>query len=249
MQVPVVLVEREQSFTVSMSLLYFVQGSQLQNEKLAPHHLHRLHQVSFSSLLCSYKPHARFMIRRRGIYISRINRFGKITHRSVKLIPPCCLSSLSCGVIKEQLTEADLSTLMNDLTPVAHKWNFICLQLGVPQSTLVNIEAQPMRIAGAPLTFLQDGLFEWLRVGSDSCTITLLCEALTAPSVDEAVLAAKVEESLKRKKGNWCSLHFTIYFIIIINFYRSSVISTYCCINFFCLTHEDSYNVEVRWDF
>jgi len=129
-------------------------------------------------------------------------------------------------VYEEQLTEADLSTLVNDLAPVAHKWNFICLQLGVPQSTLVNIEAQPMRLTGAPQTYLQDGLFEWLRGRSSSRTITDLCNALVAPSVGENVLAEKVEESLKRKKGDQLFIFDVSILWVTFFFYRSPVAST-----------------------
>ena len=90
---------------------------------------------------------------------------------------------------------------MNALAPVASKWNPICLQLGVPYSKLLNIEAQPMRLSGAPRTFLQDGLYEWLQRSTGTRTITSLCTALKEPSVGEPVVAIEVEETLRNHRG------------------------------------------------
>ena len=117
--------------------------------------------------------------------------------------------------IIDVLTEADLSTLMNLLQPVAYRWNDLCLQLGVLQSDLNNIAANPMRMSGAPNTFLQDGLYIWLQKEPASCTIPALCEALKSPAVDETALANEVEERLKRHKGQ---INYALMRSFIINF-------------------------------
>ena len=88
---------------------------------------------------------------------------------------------------------------MNLLDPVAHKWELLCLQLGVPQSDLSNIAADPMRLAGAPKTHLQDGLYVWIKKGGEDCTVSALCGALEGPSVDEPVLASELKMKLNNR--------------------------------------------------
>ena len=94
----------------------------------------------------------------------------------------------------------DLAVLMNLLDSVAYKWDQLGIQLEVPYTDLKNIEANPMRMAGAPKTFLQDALYMWMQRGGDMCTILALCEALKSESVDEEVLAAQVEQRLRSRR-------------------------------------------------
>ena len=101
----------------------------------------------------------------------------------------------------EELCEADLPVLMNLLRPMASRWDCLCLQLGVLQSDLNNISAQPSRIPGAPVTFLQDGLYAWLQQGHKACTITALCAALESPSVADLTLSGHVKIELRSHKG------------------------------------------------
>ncbi len=100
------------------------------------------------------------------------------------------------------LTEADLSTLVNLLVEVAHKWDAVCLQLGVPMSKIKNIQANLHLLSGGPRAYFQDGLYEWLHCASPErpCTISTLCSALKAPSVDEKVLANCVEMKLNNRR-------------------------------------------------
>lgn len=92
--------------------------------------------------------------------------------------------------------------LMNLLRPVAFKWESLCLQLGISQGDLNNISCNPMKIAGAPLSFLQDALYSWMQQSDDDRhTIAVLCEALRANAVGEEVLAGRVETELKAHKG------------------------------------------------
>ncbi len=100
-------------------------------------------------------------------------------------------------VLVGRLTEEDLPHLMNVLEPVASKWDSICLQLGVPQSTLSNIQAKPTLLAGAPQTFLRSGLYEWMRSGAETCTVSSLANALRTPSVNEVFLANEIEDTLR----------------------------------------------------
>ncbi len=99
------------------------------------------------------------------------------------------------------LTEADLDTLVNLLEEVAHKWDAVCLQLGVPMSKIKNIQANLQLLSGGPRAYFQNGLFEWLYSSSPEhpCTISNLCSALKVPSVDEEVLANRVEMMLKSR--------------------------------------------------
>ena len=101
----------------------------------------------------------------------------------------------------EELSEADLPLLVDLLIPIASKWDILCLQLGILQSTINNILADPLKLSGAPRSFLQGGLYAWLQRGLGVCTITALCKALEAPSVAEFVLRNHVETKLKNHKG------------------------------------------------
>ena len=101
----------------------------------------------------------------------------------------------------EELCEADLPVLTNLLQPMASRWDCLCLQLGVLQSDLNNISAQPSRSHGAPWTFLQDGLYAWLQQGHKACTITALCAALESPSVADLTLSGHVKIKLRSHKG------------------------------------------------
>ena len=99
--------------------------------------------------------------------------------------------------------ESDLRFLVDLLIEVAGKWDAVCLHLGVSMPTIRNISASPRLFNGAPRTWLQEGLFEWLHAGSTQqpCTVSALCAALRAPSVDEAVLADSAETELNNIRG------------------------------------------------
>ena len=99
------------------------------------------------------------------------------------------------------LTEADHPALMTLLDPVAHRWNDLCLQLGVPLTELRIIEARPTLIPGAPRSYLREGVFEWLNRGSaqQPCTVTNLCNALRANPLDENTLAEQVKMALNNR--------------------------------------------------
>lgn len=109
---------------------------------------------------------------------------------------------LGCNTnILEVLTESDLPMLMVLLRPVADRWDIFCLQLGVMHTELRLIAANPTRMAGAPLTFLQDSLYAWLHGANGQCTISVLCDALRSEVVEEGVLSVTVEEKLKARRG------------------------------------------------
>ena len=117
--------------------------------------------------------------------------------RDVEYIPKCV-------AFPDVLTEADLRTLVNLLDEVADRWHDLCLQLGVPNSTLRSIEARPLLLTGAPKTWLREGLSTWLESGASqqSCTISALCDALRQPSLDEGVLADQVQLQLNNRSKN-----------------------------------------------
>ena len=96
---------------------------------------------------------------------------------------------------------------MNLLNPVAARWDIICLQLGVSQSDLNNISANPMKYHGAPKTYFQDALHAWLQKNPDTCTISVLCGALRSESVGEVVLARNVETSLRARRGKCVTVY------------------------------------------
>ena len=101
------------------------------------------------------------------------------------------------------LTEEDLVSLMNLLRPVAHKWETLCVQLGVSMGDIKNIGANPMKFSGAPLTFLQDGLYVWLQNSpGPKRSISALCDVLKGPVISEVTLGVEVEKHLKGAKGN-----------------------------------------------
>ena len=108
---------------------------------------------------------------------------------------------------------------MNLLRPVAARWYVLCIQLGVSHGDLDNIAANPLKLAGAPLTFLQDGLYVWLQQDPPSKrTISALCDVLRSPVMDENRLCREVAESLNRRSKGIAKILVIIIIIIIIMF-------------------------------
>ena len=71
-----------------------------------------------------------------------------------------------------------LKTLLNDLTPVNHKWHRICIQLGIPNNKLREFEKN-----GDPLVASLD---YWLNGNTDvPITWESVVAALESPSVGE----------------------------------------------------------------
>ena len=81
----------------------------------------------------------------------------------------------------------DIAFLMKELRDVAPKWLIFCPQLGIPMSEVHIIAANPMFLNGAPVTYLQAALYDWICHRHP--TLTVLCEALRSEVVGENALA------------------------------------------------------------
>ena len=80
---------------------------------------------------------------------------------------------------------------MKELRGIAPKWLVFCVQLGIPMSELNIIAANPMLLNGAPVTFLQAALYDWV---CHRCPkLSILCEALESELIGERALASQIE--------------------------------------------------------
>ena len=90
------------------------------------------------------------------------------------------------------LPDKHLRTLYATLSEHSHKWRDIGIHLGFHTSKLENIQAKPLLLSGAPNTYLQEMLTEWLQWapgdgrGSENCaTLGGLRDALNKAGLPE----------------------------------------------------------------
>ena len=92
------------------------------------------------------------------------------------------------------------ATLLNDLTPVARKWDDIAIQLGFDYDQTQNIKANLSLIPQAPHSYLKEVIGIWLKQEppkSQYPTISNLLEALKSESVGEVALSESLKEKYK----------------------------------------------------
>ena len=103
-------------------------------------------------------------------------------------------------------TEKDIINLLHLLQYYSFKWNEIGLSLGFITSELNTISSMPLLLVGAPTSYLQELLSQWVQwpTASHSTRPTLesLCCALQSSIVGLGSLADKVKEEMRQKTGN-----------------------------------------------
>ena len=86
--------------------------------------------------------------------------------------------------------------LQNFLSPLAHKWDHIAVQLGFTYDEIENIRTKMVLIPKAPLSYLQELIGLWLKREPPKFqsypTKSILIEALKSDSVMELEKAARL---------------------------------------------------------
>jgi hypothetical protein len=110
-----------------------------------------------------------------------------------------------------KLSEKDLVHLMRLLQSYSYKWNPIGLNLGFTQHELNTIFGMLKLMVGAPVSYLQELLSQWVQWPTEehqnNPTLGALCTALRSSLVGLGSLAEEVEKEMK---------HCTTYFIMCI---------------------------------
>jgi hypothetical protein len=105
------------------------------------------------------------------------------------------------------LSEKDLVHLMRLLQTYSYKWNPIGLNLGFTQHELNTIFGMPKLLLGAPVSYLQELLSQWIQWPTTDHpshpTVRALCTALRSSLVGLGGLAKEVEKEMKQCAGKW----------------------------------------------
>ena len=110
------------------------------------------------------------------------------------------------GATSANLSERDIVKLLNLLQTYSYKWRDIGLTLGFLLSELNTISSMTKLFAGAPVSYLQEILFQWIQWPTADHpirpTLETLCAALRSSLVGLGSLADKVEKEMKQSTGN-----------------------------------------------
>ena len=111
-----------------------------------------------------------------------------------------------------KLSEKDLVHLMRLLQSYSYKWNPIGLSLGFTQHELKTISGMLKLVEGAPVSYLQESISQWLQWPTEehqnNPTLEALCTALRSSLVGLGSLAEEVEKEMKQcAKGKLVSPH------------------------------------------
>jgi hypothetical protein len=101
-----------------------------------------------------------------------------------------------------KLSEKDLVHLMRLLQSYSYKWNPIGLNLGFTQHELNTIFGMLKLMVGAPVSYLQELLSQWVQWPTEehqnNPTLGALCTALRSSLVGLGGLAEEVEKEMKQ---------------------------------------------------
>ena len=101
-----------------------------------------------------------------------------------------------------KLSEKDLAHLMRLLQSYSCKWNRIGLSLGFIQPELTTISGMLALLIGAPVSYLQELLSQWVQWPTADHpthpTLGALCTALRSSLVGLGSLAEEVEKEMKQ---------------------------------------------------
>ena len=101
-----------------------------------------------------------------------------------------------------KLSEKDLVHLMRLLQSYGYKWNPIGLSLGFTQHELNTISGMIKLVDGAPVSYLQESISQWLQWPTEehqnNPTLEALCTALRSSLVGLGSLAEEVEKEMKQ---------------------------------------------------
>ena len=105
---------------------------------------------------------------------------------------------------RQQLSEQDITALMNLVHIVSDKWIAIGIGLGFTPSELNQISSKPLLLATAPTSFLMELLSQWTqwptKLHPTKPTLDALCLTLSSSLVGLGSLAETVEKEMKPSK-------------------------------------------------
>ena len=108
----------------------------------------------------------------------------------------------SNGATSVTLSEKDIVNLMRLLQSYSYKWNPIGLSLGFTQHELCTISSMVTLLTGAPVSYLQELLSQWVQWPTTDHpshpTVRALCTALRSSLVGLGSLAEEVEKEMKQ---------------------------------------------------
>ena len=134
------------------------------------------------------------------------------------------------GAILVILSEKDLVNLMRLLQSYSTKWEMIGLSLGFIQCELKTISGMPKLFVGAPVSYLQELLSQWVQWPTEehqnNPTLGALCTALRSSLVGLGSLAEEVEKEMKQCAAGKRCTKFNSHFL-------SPSFSFYLCITVF----------------
>ena len=109
------------------------------------------------------------------------------------------------GIGSVILSEKDIVNLMHLLQMYSYKWNPLGLSLGFTPHELSNISSMLKLLVGAPVSYLQELLSQWLQWPIDSHpskpTLEALCAALRSSLVGLGSAAEEVNDVMRQSTG------------------------------------------------
>ena len=121
------------------------------------------------------------------------------------LISLFCVFIVTNGSTSVTLSEKYIANLMKLLQSYSYKWNPIGLNLGFTPHELSTISSMLMLLVGAPVSYLQELLSQWVQWPTNehpnNPTLEALCAALQSPLVGLGSLAKDVEKEIKQCAG------------------------------------------------
>ena len=126
-----------------------------------------------------------------------------------------------------KLSEKDLAHLMRLLQSYSYKWNPIGLSLGFTPHELYNISCMVTLLTGAPVSYLQELLSQWVQWPTEehqnNPTLGALCTALRSSLVGLGSLAEEVEKEMKQYAiGKKMHQNLIVIFITFLQFFTKS---------------------------
>ena len=110
---------------------------------------------------------------------------------------------MSCT--ETRLTQKDIVHLMELLQSHSYQWKLIGLSLGFLDPELTTISSMLRLLVGAPTSYLQELLSQWVQWPTFSHptlpTLEALCAALQRSLVGLSSLADKVNKEMRQRRG------------------------------------------------
>ena len=133
-----------------------------------------------------------------------------------------------------KLSDKDVVHLMRVLQSYSYKWNPIGLSLGFTAHELCNISCMVTLLTGAPVSYLQELLSQWVQWPTEehqnNPTLGALCTALRSSLVGLGSLAEELEREMKQyATGKKIHQNLVIIFVTFLQFFCQVLASSFAC--------------------